>query len=262
MQPHSRIGFTFLWRLSFLRDLSPKARGNLLRKVTARTGSTDARRVIALIEQMHAENADMGSVPFMQRAILLFDGPKWLELDRALNEMAFAFLLPPTPEHFQASKHDFVYALKMPPTEITSYLFATTAFCLQHQDDMPQCAKLATFLGATADQIKSIPSQHLYFRLWDWWGYDKLFVVWLLAFVAFVVKARRRGLNLTAVAAFGIALAAVGLLICATACLLHELEPRFALTLWQLLLLSLFLFLAKLGDLFRTKIRELPATSG
>jgi hypothetical protein len=250
MRPHSRIGFTFLWRLNFLDNLSPEARGVLLRKVAARTHSTDARRVIALIEQMHAEKADMGSVPFMQRAILLFDGPKWLELDRALNEMAFAFLLPPTPEHFQASKHDLVYALKLPPSEITAYLFATTAFVLEHNDTMPQSTKLVTFVGMTADQIKSIPSQHRYFRLWQGLGYNKAFAVWLLAFMVFVVEVRRRRLNLTTLSAFGVALTAVGLLICATACLLHELEPRFALTLWQLLLLSLFLFVGKLADLF------------
>jgi hypothetical protein len=255
MQPHSRIGFTFLWRLNFLDNLSPEARGALLRKVSARAHSVPARQVIALLGQMHQEKADMSSGPFMQKAILLFDGPKWLELDRALNEMAFAFLLPPTPEHLQATKHDLVYALKMAPTEITSYLFATTAYYFEHKDDMPQCATLVTFVGTTADQIKSIPAQHLYFRLWQGLGYNKVFVVWLLAFVAFVIEARRRRLNLTPLAAFGVALTAVGLLICGTACLLHELEPRFALTLWQLHLLSLFLFLGKLADLFASRIR-------
>lgn len=253
MQPHSRIGFTFLWRLNFLDNLSPEARGVLLQKVAARTQSADARRVIALIEQMQAEKADMSSVPFMQRAILLFDGPRWLELDRALNEVAFAFLLPPTPEHLQATKHDLAYALKMAPTEITSYLFATTAFYFDHKDDMPQSAKLVTFLGATAEQIRAIPSQHLYFRLWQGLTYSKVFAIWLVVFVVFVIQARRRRSDLTALAAFGIALTAVGLLICGAACVLHELEPRFALTLWQLLLLSLFLFLGKAVDLFASR---------
>jgi hypothetical protein len=84
MHPHSRIGFTFLWRLSFLDSLSPEARGVLLRKVAARTHSTQARRLIALMEQMRTEKPGMRSGPFMERAILLFDGPKWEELDRAL----------------------------------------------------------------------------------------------------------------------------------------------------------------------------------
>lgn len=253
LHPHSRIGFTFLWRLNFLNSLSPEARGILLRKVAARTHSTDARRLIALIEQMHAEKADMSSGPFMQRAILLFDGPKWEELDRALNQVAFAFLLPPTPEHLQATEKDLVYALKVPPTEITSYLFATTAYYFEHKDEMLQHANLVTFRGATADQINSIPSQHRYFRLWQGLGYNKVFVVWFLALVAFVLLARRKRMNVTAITAFGIALTAVGLLICTTACVLHEIEPRFALTLWQLLLLSLYLFLGKTADLISKK---------
>lgn len=249
MQPYTRLGFNFLWRLNFLDDLSPEARSALLRKIAARTRSADARRVIALIEQMQAEKANMSSVPFMQRAILLFDGPKWRELDRALNEMFFAFLLPPTPEHLQATKHDLVRALKMTSTEVGSYLFTTTAFYFEHKDGMPQCAKLVTFRGTTADQIKSIPSQHLYFRLWERLGYQKVFVVWCLALVAVVVEARRRRLNVTRISAYGIALTGIGLLICATACVLHELEPRFALTLWQLLLLSLYLLIGQAGDL-------------
>jgi hypothetical protein len=250
MHPHSRIGFTFLWRLNFLDSLSPEARGVLLRKVAARAHSAEARQVIALLEQMHAEKADMSTGPFMRRAILLFDGPKWMELDRALDEMAFAFLFPPTREHLQATKVDLVYALTMPTPEITSYLFATTAYYFEHKDEMWQCARLVTFRDATAEQIRSIPAQHFYFRLSERLGYHKIFLVWVLALVAFLILARRRRMNPGAIAGLGIALAAAGLLICATAALLHELEPRFALTLWELLLLSLFIFLGKTADLF------------
>lgn len=253
MQPYSRIGFTFLWRLNFLDNLSLESRTILLRKIAARTHSNDARRVIALIGDMEAENAHMSSGPFMQRAILLFDGPKWRELDRALNEIAFAFLFPPTPEHLQAARHDFGYALKMPPPEVTSYLFATTAYYFEHKEEMPQCAELVTFRGTTAEQITSIPSQHLYFRGWQSLGYNKVFLFWLLAFVAFAVEARRRRLDLRAISSYGIALTGVGLLICGTACLLHELEPRFALTLWQMLLLSLCVFVGQAGDFIASK---------
>jgi hypothetical protein len=259
MHPHSRIGFTFLWRLSFLDSLSPEARGVLLRKVAERTHSNQVRRLIALIEQMHAEKAGMRSGPFMERAILLFDGPKWEELDRALNQMAFVFLFPPTPEHLQATKNDLVYTLRMPPTEITSYLFATTAFYFEHKDEMLQCANLVTFREATADRITSISSRHRYFRLWQELGYNKVFVVWFLALVTFVLLAKQKRMNVRTVTAFGIALTAVGLLICATACLLHECEPRFALTQWQLLLLSLYVLVGKTADLFATApLKHLP----
>jgi hypothetical protein len=249
MVPHSRIGFTFLWRLNFLDNLSPEARGALLRKVFARVHSAKTRQVIALLEQMCLEKADMSSGPFMQRAILLFDGPQWIELDRALNGMAFAFLLPPTPEHLLATKTDLIRALTMPATEITNYLFATTAYCFEHKAEMPGCVNLITFRDATPDQIRSLPTQHFYFRLWQGVGYDKMFVIWLLALATLLLVARRRRINLGAITAFGLALTVVGLLICATACVLHELEPRFALSVWQMLLLSLTLFVGKTADI-------------
>ena len=249
MHPHSRIGFTFLWRLNFLDNLSPEARGALLRKVAARAHSNKARQVIALLEQMHLEKADMTAGPFMQRAILLFDGPRWEELDRALNEMAFAFLLPPTAEHLSALKSDLIHAFTMPATEITNYLFVTTTYYFEHKSELPGCANLVTFRGATADQIRSIPSQHLYLRFGQRVGYDKVLVLWLVALAAFVLAARVRGINPGATIGFGVALTGVGLLICATACVLHEIEPRFALTMWEMLLLSLSLFLGKTADI-------------
>ncbi|MEY2508507.1 MAG: hypothetical protein QOH01_2836 [Verrucomicrobiota bacterium] len=247
--PHSRIGFTFLWRLNFLDSLSPEARGILLRKVAGRTHSTEARQMIALVEQMKAEKGGMSAAPFMQRAILLFDGPKWEELDRALNKMAFAFLLPPTPEHLRATKNDLVYALKMPPTEIISYLFATTAYYFEHKDKMLQCANLVTFRDSTPEQITQLRSEHFYFRLWQRLNYHRVFVIWLVALVVFVFASRQSRRDGKAITAFGIALTAVGLLLCLTACLLDELEPRFASSMWQLFLLSIFLFLGKTADL-------------
>jgi hypothetical protein len=255
LNPHSRIGFTFLWRLNFLDDLSPEARNALLQKVSARTHSTRARQVIALIGQMHAEKADMSSGPFMHRAILLFNGPQWEELDRALNEMALAFLLPPTPEHLQAFKTDLIHALTMPTTEITNYLFATTTYYFEHKSELPGCANLVTFRGASREQIMSIPSQHGYFRLWHGLSYSRACLIWLLALAAFVVIARRRRIHVSPVIAFGAALTAVGLLIGVTACVLHELEPRFALSMWQLLLLSLCLFLGKTANLLASPPR-------
>jgi hypothetical protein len=220
-----------------------------LRKVAARARSAEARQVIALLEEMRAEKADVSAGPFMQRAIRLFGSRQWEALDRALNEMAFAFLLPPTSEHWQATQTDLFQALTMRPTEITNYLFATTAYCFEHEKEMPALAKLVTFRGTTPAQISSIPSQHLYFRLWQGAGYPKIFAMWVFALVAFVLLARRRRIDVEAITAFGIALAAVGLLMGATACLLHELEPRLALPMWQTLLLSLCLFLGKTADI-------------
>jgi hypothetical protein len=177
---------------------------------------------------------------------------RWEKLDRALNQMAFVFLLPPGPELWHVATTDFFDALKMPSNVISSYLFATTAHYFQHRDEMPGCAELATFRNRSAEQIRRIPSQHPYFGLWQGLSYNVVLLIWLCTLLVFVVAARWRRLKITRISAFGIALTAVGLVIFASTSLIHDFEPRFALTMWQLTLLSLYLFLGRTADLLFT----------
>ena len=250
---HSRIGYTFLWRLQFLRTLSPPARVALLQKVSARTHSNEVHQLVRLLGQMHAEGADVDTEPFTQRAIpLLFPNETivpWEKLDIALNQMAYAFLLPPTPEHFQAARTDFVAALTMPVTEISSVLFESTAYYFEHKEAMPGCAALATFRGTSAETINQIPIQRVYFQLWKGLTYDKAFVIWFASLVAFVVVARWRKVSVGPIIALGIALTAVGLPMVATSCLLTEFLPRYVLPMWQLLLLSFCILAGGTADL-------------
>ena len=251
LHPHSRIGFTFLWRLHFLSELSPESRTSLLQKVSARTSSDSVRHLIALLEQMHVEQADLSNPgPFMERAIKFFDGPRrWEALDHGLKEMAFTYLWPPSSEVLHAARTDFVVGLKMPPTLISEYLFATTAYYFQHQAEMPACANLATFRGeANADKISRLPFEHGYFQFWKGLTYGKAFFVWLVALLAFLFAARQRPTEAGAISAFGIALTFSGLSLFGATCVLHDFEPRFGLSLWALLFLSLFLFVGKTAD--------------
>ena len=55
-----------------------------------------------------------------------------------------------------------------------------------------------------------------------------------------------------AISAFGIALTVVGLLMVASTCLIGEFIPRYGLPMWQLLLLSLHIFVGGTADLFAT----------
>lgn len=250
---HSRTGYTFLWRLHFLKTLPQPARVALLQKVSARTHSRQARELVTLLEQMHEEGADLDTGPFTKRAIpLLFPNETmvpWEKLDIALNQMAYAFLLPPTPEHLQAAKTDFVTALKMPVTEISSALFETTAYYFEHKEDMPACAALATFRGASAETINRIPSQHFYFQLWLGLTYIRGFAIWLVSLMAFVVAARWKNGGVASISSIGIALTAIGLPMVASACLLTDLLPRYTLPMWQLLLLSFFILAGGTADL-------------
>jgi hypothetical protein len=251
LHPHSRVGFTFLWRLQFVKNLSPESRAEFFRKASSRTHSSESRKLIALLQEMDAEGADfLNWGPFMQKGIQLFHGPlHWEDLDRALNKMAFAFLVPPAPELLHAARTDFVAGLKAPATEITSYLFETTAYYFQHKDDMPACAELVTFRNRNADQLRIIPSHHFYFRLWREVSYNQALLIWFIALLAFLVMARWRKINVSEISAFGITLTAIGLLMFASTCFLADSQPRFRLPMWQLLMLSSLVFFGGTADL-------------
>ena len=256
LRPEHRIGFTFLWRLHFLDTLPPPARVALLEKVATRAHSKEARQLVTLLGQMHEERADLGARSFTHRAIpILFPSEAvapWRKLDRALNQMAFAFLLPPTPEHLHAARTDFVAALKRPVIEISDQLFDTTAYFFPNRSEMPGCAGLVTFRDASAETIKRLPSQHLYFQLWRGLTYNKALLIWSLCLSAFLVIARQKKVKVAAISAFGITMVAVGLLMVASTCLLGEFIPRYALPMWQLLLLSLYIFVGATADLCAT----------
>ncbi len=250
---HSRIGFTFLWRLHFLKTLPSPTRTALLQKVSARTPSKEAGQLVTLLEQMHEEGANLDSGPFTKRAIpLLFPNeaiPPWEKLDTALNQMAYAFIFPPTPEHLQAARTDFAAALKLPVTEISLFLFETTAYYFAHQEEMPACAELVTFRSASAGTIKRIPSEHFYFHLCRGLTYNRAFAIWFVSLVLFVVVARWKKISVAPISSMAIAATAVGLPMVASVCLIGEFLPRYALPMWQLLLPSFYILAGSTADL-------------
>lgn len=253
LHPHSRVGFTFLWRLQFLKTLSPESRAALLQKVSARTHSAETRALVTLLGQMYEESADVVGRPFMQRAAtLLFPGEAsvpWAKLDVAVNQMAYAFLLPPTSEHWHIVRTDLAAALEMPVTEIADRLFNTTTYFFDHKDEMPACAKLITFRDTNAEVINRIPFERAYFHLWQGLNYKKTIMVWFGALLVFIVIARWKKVNAGAIAVFAIALVVIGLVMMVSACLLAESLPRYALPMWLLLLLSLYALCGAAADL-------------
>jgi hypothetical protein len=257
LHPHSRVGHTLMWRLQFLKDLPPPARAALLQKVADRADSPDTRRLITLLGQMHDEGADVVGRPFSHRAAaLLFPGEvpiPWEKLDLAVNRMAYAFLLPPTPEHRQVARTEFLAALKMSLTEIPDQLFDTTGYYFDHKDEMPACAKLVTFRDfSNAAALNRIPVERAYFHLWQGLDYKKAVAIWCGALLVFFMIARWRKAEAGAIAAFGIALLALGLVMTASACLLTEFLPRYAMPMWLLLLLSFSIFIGTAADLLAT----------
>ena len=247
LHPHSRIGFTFFWRLHFLGELSAESRTALLQKVKARAPNERVRYLITLLDQIYAEHGNVSHPgPFMNRAIGYFGGNfHWEDLDRALNQMAFTFLWPPPPELLDAARTDFVQGMKNPSTVISEQLFATTGICAQDKDGMPALQDLVTFRGNTsADKIQQLFSEHRYFHLWKDVSYLSALGLWSVCLLFFIVIAKRRQINVTTLVAYAIVLLPVGLAQFAVSCLVHDYEERFGLAMWQLWMLSLFLLLA------------------
>jgi hypothetical protein len=167
--------------------------------------------------------------------------------------MAFTFLWPPTPELWNLIKNDFVAVLSLPATDISDYLFATTAFYFHNQDEMPGLAPLFTYRGgASAATIKTLPSEHRYLRLWQRLTYRAAVALWLGVLLALIWAARQKRSPISATAGLAVAFALVGLFQFSVTCVLHDYEPRFGISMWELLLLSLFLLLGNLFDLLRT----------
>src|ERR1051325_11482928 len=257
LHPHSRVGFTFLWRLHFLKDLSPESRAALLEKVVARTHSTQTRQLILLLGQMYDEGADLdGPGVLMQRAMsLLFPsdgGRRWEELDGLFNEMAYAFLLPPTPEHLRVTGKEFAGALAMPVTNMSEFLFATTVYYFPHKEDLSALSNLVTFRNSSIDQIMQIPNQHPYFHYWKRFSYNKVLVLWAFSFGVFASITRKKPRE-RRMGAFAVTLTLIGLVMVASTCLLGEFIPRYALPMWELLLLSFYLLIARIGDVLLHK---------
>ena len=248
--PHSRIGFTFLWRLHFLDTLTPASRTALFEQIRLRARSNEVRRLVTTLEQLYLEGRGLDDNEFMQRGIKLFNGPMhWKEFDLALNQQAFLFLWPPAAELIEAAKADFFAALKSPPTEVSSYLFDTTAYYFAHKEAMPDCANLVTFRGTDAAQISSMPTRSRYLMLWQGLTFNRALLIWAMALVTLIVIARRVHARSGPTIILAVALNLLGLAMFAASCLLVDNQPRFRLPMWQMLFLSFCIVTGATADL-------------
>lgn len=246
---HSRLGFTFLWRLPFLAALAQDSQRAVLAQVAPRARTPEARNLIPMLKEMLAAGSSLGSGEVIPRVkTTLFPAGAQVKGDRfdaALNDLAWAFLRPPSRELWRAALADLAGALRDPPP--TNFLFATTSYYFKDPEAMAQCSGLTTFRDSTPEQLQAIPSRHKYLRFWSGLSCRFCLGISLVALVLITLCKRGDG-EWIAVSSLALALTAIGLLIVASTCLLGGILPRYSLPLWEALLISLIISGGTLGD--------------
>jgi hypothetical protein len=169
-----------------------------------------------------------------------------------LNRMIRAFLYPPDKLFLSAIATDFKKSLEVTIPSIVRQLFASTTRYFFYPELVPDHATLVTFRNKSSGQIMAIFKEHSYFHHPKDLNYGVFLFFWSigLSLLGVVVKIRRR--DLAAVFSYAAALTLVGLFIMFANCVVNVFQPRYALPMWELTIVSLFvLFGAGIGPLFQ-----------
>lgn len=239
---YSRIGFTFLWRLSFAQAVPEPDRSAMLDQIAERAKSEDARRLIGTFRGLLQDKAPVDAAALSQsfRETLFPRGRhKARRVDEALNTMAIAFLLPPTEPHWRAAHADFLRALRTPLADVSGFLFWTTTYYFTHPELMPQAATLSTFRNYTPEALHQIRSKTAYFRFWRRTTLTHALIGFAVAIIALLMQSGRRRHELLVGASFAAGCVLTGAVMIALTCLIGQLLPRYTLPLWVLLWIAL-----------------------
>lgn len=247
IKDRSSVGLPFAWRLNFLAKLDAKQRTDLLGRLAQRTEDPVVQRMIA---ETPAGISDSGKwnpqaciirfVEVTEESGVTTDLAYHLDIYR--NRLAGVFLRSFEPLFLGAVRADFFSAFEFSLREVTTFPIATTRYCFERLDQMPQLRNLAAFRGNAADAALSAQERLIYFRLIDVRLRNVLFAWGGLALVAAILKKGRSIITYSAV------LVGTGIATVLLSCFLTELLPRYLLPFWALFVPAILLPLGSICD--------------
>jgi hypothetical protein len=258
---YSTAGFTFLFRLKFLGELSPEKRNQLLDEVMRHTASADVKKFISLLRNAFpSQDRNWDVMAFIKRAQeSLFtrkSDPQGQKFHVLLNRTEKAFLCPPNTNLLAAVATDFKRSQQSTIPSVVGQLFGSTAFLLSVPEVMPAYASLWTFRGKSAAQIVAVYKRHAYFRR-PKGSYTAFLVLSVVNLAVLVVLGRMRKEEIATVASYATGLTLAGLFMTLANCFLNEFQPRYTLPMWELTIVCSSILFGKAMDcLFRSRTRS------
>lgn len=248
----SKVGQTFLWRLNFINRVPLGSRDQFLAAAASKCQLPEARRLLVKLAERFRQNEPWEPAAFLREWRASFTGPdgklEYEKFDRSLNEMAHAFLCPPSLALWSAALQEFQYATQLREGDLVHYLFATTDYFFSHRADMPQCVPLKTFREPRAQlQLVSAANQ-LYFRWWNPISFRLWSIIWLLLLLMAVFMNRKFQTDHGRVVLYAVILFIFGVTMVLLNCFFSAILPRFTLPMMELLILSMMILL---GVIFR-----------
>jgi len=165
-----KFGYTVIWRLNFLQPIPPLSRAELLRDVAARCNRPDSARLVKFLRDWFEKHPAWQPARFARDARRNFfsgaEEKRDADFDLALDDIAHAFLLPPSAPLRTAALRDFFFGLTRGQTDAATSLFQSTTYFFAHPDEMPQCASLSTFQIPEADLLRFSNLHYLH-----WWSF-------------------------------------------------------------------------------------------
>ena len=253
MPYHSRVGFTFLFRLKFLAELPSDARNKLLDEVTKHATSADVKQLILLLrDDFSTQDRSWDVMGFVKKAreSLFTQGtdPQGEQFILLLNRTEWVFLYPPNKIFWEAVTTDYRRSQEMTIPWVTRQLFASTIYLLSVPEVMPAVASLWTFRGRSSAEIMAVFEKHpyySYFRHPTKLRYSAFLVLWAVNLALLAALARMRKEDIAAVVSYSAALILVGLFMMLANCVLNEFQPRYTLPMWELTIVSSCVLLGK-----------------